>query len=123
MIVVVVGLNLLPVAVYGESEFYFASIKVITIVGLLILSIVLFFWGGPGNPLLGFYYWKDPGAFNTYILEGTSGYVVSFWSTLISALLPVSIGSLKPGQCLRILTLAFLSSPSPRRCSSSVVER
>lgn len=123
MIVVVVGLNLLPVSVYGESEFYFASIKVITIVGLLILSIVLFFWGGPGNPLLGFYYWKDPGAFNTYILEGTSGYVVSFWSTLISALLPVSTWPFNLLQCVRMLRLAFLSFPSHRKCSSSVVER
>lgn len=90
MIVVVVALNLMPVSVYGETEFYFASIKVITIIGLLILSVVLFFWGGPGKPLLGFYYWKDPGAFNTYVLEGSAGYVASFFSTLISALLPVS---------------------------------
>lgn len=91
MIVVVVALNLMPVSVYGETEFYFASIKVITILGLLILSVVLFFWGGPGNPMLGFSYWSHPGAFNSYILEGKAGYAVSFWSTLISALLPVRI--------------------------------
>lgn len=90
MIVVVVGLNLLPVSVYGETEFYFASLKIITIIGLLILSFILFWWGGPaGKPLLAFHYWGDPGAFNPYILEGSRGYVVSFWSTLISALLPV----------------------------------
>ncbi|KAH8658436.1 amino acid permease/ SLC12A domain-containing protein [Xylariales sp. PMI_506] len=90
MIVVVVVLNLLPVSVYGETEFYFASLKIITIIGLLFLSFILFWWGGPGNPRLGFHYWKDPGSFNTYILDGTKGYVVSFWSTLISALLPFS---------------------------------
>ncbi|CAG9947778.1 unnamed protein product [Clonostachys rosea f. rosea IK726] len=88
MLAVIVVLNLLPVSVYGETEFYFASLKVITIIGLLILSFVIFWWGGPGNPRLGFYYWKDPGAVNTYILEGSAGYAVSFWSTLISALLP-----------------------------------
>ena len=43
MLVVIVALNLFPVKVYGESEFWFASIKVFTIVGLLILSVVLFF--------------------------------------------------------------------------------
>ncbi|CAH0034180.1 unnamed protein product [Clonostachys rhizophaga] len=72
------------------SEFYFASLKVITIIGLLILSFVIFKWGGPGNPRLGFHYWKDPSAVNPYILEGLAGYAVSFWSTLISALLPFS---------------------------------
>lgn len=90
MLVVVIGLNLLPVSVYGESEFWFASLKVITIIGLLILSFILFWWGGPGRDRLGFHYWNHPGSFNEYILEGSSGLAVSFWSTLISALLPVS---------------------------------
>lgn len=90
MIVVVVLLNLLPVSVYGETEFIFASLKVITIIGLLILSFILFWWGGPRDPhLLAFTYWGNPGSFNTYILEGARGYAVSFFSTLISALLPV----------------------------------
>ncbi|KAK7746559.1 hypothetical protein SLS62_009356 [Diatrype stigma] len=35
MVVVVIGLNLSPVAVYAETEFWFASIKVIMIIGLL----------------------------------------------------------------------------------------
>lgn len=90
MIVVVVALNLLPISVYGESEFYFASLKIITIIGLLMLSFILFWWGGPGKPMLAFHYWKEVGAFNTRILDGQAGYVVSFFSTLISALLPVS---------------------------------
>ncbi|XXH04202.1 hypothetical protein Hte_010616 [Hypoxylon texense] len=90
MLVVVIGLNLLPVSVYGESEFWFASLKVITIVGLLMLSFILFWWGGPGRDRLGFHYWNHPGSFNEYILEGSSGLAVSFWSTLISALLPFS---------------------------------
>ncbi|KAF4119429.1 hypothetical protein GMORB2_4771 [Geosmithia morbida] len=91
MIVIIVALNLLPVSVYGETEFYFASLKIVTIIGLLILSFILFWWGGPRDPhLLAFTYWNKPGAFNAYILEGTRGYVVSFFSTLISALLPFS---------------------------------
>ena len=89
MLVVVIVLNLLPVSVYGEVEFWFASLKVITIIGLLILSFILFWWGGPGNPRLGFHYWKEPGAINHYLLTGPAGLAVSFWSTLISALLPV----------------------------------
>lgn len=44
-IVVIVGLNTLPVQFYGETEFWFASLKVFMMIGLLILSFILF-WGG-----------------------------------------------------------------------------
>lgn len=44
-IVVIVGLNILPVRFYGETEFWFASLKVFMMIGLLILSFILF-WGG-----------------------------------------------------------------------------
>lgn len=44
-IVVIVGLNILPVQYYGETEFWFASLKVFMMIGLLILSFILF-WGG-----------------------------------------------------------------------------
>ncbi len=44
-IVVIVGLNILPVQFYGETEFWFASLKVSMMIGLLILSFILF-WGG-----------------------------------------------------------------------------
>ncbi|KFA77616.1 hypothetical protein S40288_10304 [Stachybotrys chartarum IBT 40288] len=66
MIVVVVALNLMPVPSCSSGG------------------------GGPGNPMLAFHYWNNPGAFNEYILEGPAGLAVSFWSTLISALLPFS---------------------------------
>lgn len=77
MIVVIVGLNLLPVKFYGETEFWyvekdswllvatrvheliitrFASTKVVMMTGLLILSVVLFFGGGPNHDRLGFRY-------------------------------------------------------------------
>lgn len=35
------------VLVYGEAEFWFCSIKIVTIVGLIILGIVLMCGGGP----------------------------------------------------------------------------
>ena len=68
MIVVIVGLNFLPVRYYGETEFWFSGIKIITLIGLLILSFILFWGGGPNRQLLGFHYWKHPRAFNTYIV-------------------------------------------------------
>lgn len=88
MIIVIVGLNFLPVRYYGETEFWFAGTKVIMMLGLIMLSIILFFGGGPNHDRLGFRYWKNPGAANTYIVEGSIGYFVSFWSTLVSCVFP-----------------------------------
>lgn len=40
MLIVIVALNLAPVGIYAETEFWFAGIKVVMIVGLLLLSLV-----------------------------------------------------------------------------------
>ncbi|KAL3295501.1 AAT family amino acid transporter [Colletotrichum asianum] len=88
MLLLVVGLNLLPVKFYGETEFWFASLKVITIVGLLILSFILFWGGGPSHDRLGFRYWQHPGATKTMIVDGDAGRFVAALSTLLSSVLP-----------------------------------
>lgn len=86
MIALIVVLNLLPVSVYGETEFWFVSLKVFLIIGLLITSIVLFFGGGPNHDRLGFRYWNDPGPVNDYLIPGTSaGRFVAFLQTLVLA--------------------------------------
>lgn len=66
----------------------FASIKVITILGLLILSVVLFFGGGPNHEATYFRYWKDPGAANTYLEQGDTGRFVALLSTLVLTSFP-----------------------------------
>lgn len=83
MIVVIVGLNCFPVKFYGETEFWFAGTKVVMIVGLLFLSFILFWGGGPSHDRLGFRYWKDPGAANTYLKEGDTGRFLALLSTLV----------------------------------------
>lgn len=88
MLVVIVGLNCLPVRYYGETEFWFAGTKVILMVGLLILSFILFWGGGPTRDRLGFRYWSDPGAAHAMIREGDIGRLISFWSTLVSCVFP-----------------------------------
>lgn len=46
-----------PVGVYGETEFWFASLKVFAVIGLLLLSSILFCGGG--NPSsVGLPLWK-----------------------------------------------------------------
>jgi yeast amino acid transporter len=88
MLILVVGLNLLPVKFYGESEFWFAGLKVLLIIGLMILAFILFWGGGPNHQRLGFWYWQNPGAANTLILRGDAGRFVAGLATLISSILP-----------------------------------
>ncbi|KAB8236586.1 hypothetical protein ETB97_005367 [Aspergillus alliaceus] len=85
MLVVIVLLNFLPVSAYGESEFWFASIKIITLIGLLILSFILFWGGGPNRQRLGFHYWKDPGVMNTYLVSGDRGRFVGFLQCIVKS--------------------------------------
>ncbi|OAA59185.1 proline permease PrnB [Niveomyces insectorum RCEF 264] len=76
--VVIIGLNLCPVGIYAETEFWFASLKVIMILGLLIVSLVLMLGGGPDHHRLGFHYWKDPGAVREYLAKGAGGRFTGF---------------------------------------------
>ncbi|OKL63769.1 hypothetical protein UA08_00694 [Talaromyces atroroseus] len=88
MLLLIVALNFLPVRFYGESEFWFALLKVVTVIGLLILAFILFWGGGPSHDRLGFRYWKDPGATNTLIVGGGAGRFVAALATLINSVLP-----------------------------------
>lgn len=76
MMVVIIALNFLPVQFYGESEFWFSGIKIITLIGLLMVSFILFWGGGPNRQLLGFHYWKHPRPFNEYLVTGDAGRLV-----------------------------------------------
>lgn len=82
LMIVIVALNCMPVRFYGETEFWFASLKVLGILGLLIMAVVLILGGGPTHDRLGFRYWTQPGPVNEYIVTGDSGRLVAFISTL-----------------------------------------
>ncbi len=84
-LVVIVCINYFGVRFFGEIEFWLSSFKVIVIVGVIILSLVLALGGGPDGDRKGFRYWKDPGAFATYIHGGDSGRFLAFWSTMVTA--------------------------------------
>ncbi|KAI9700548.1 MAG: hypothetical protein M1820_006702 [Bogoriella megaspora] len=88
VIVLVVCLNIFAVSIYGEAEFCFAAIKLITIVGLLILSLVIMLGGGPTHDRLGFRYWKSPYSAMVALPYGNgpnTGRFLSFFSTLVNA--------------------------------------
>lgn len=64
--VLIMCLNIFAVSIYGEAEFIFASIKIITIVGLLILAFCIDLGVGPNQGRLGFRYWKSRKCSNAY---------------------------------------------------------
>jgi yeast amino acid transporter len=82
--VVITALNMLPVSVYGEVEFWFAFIKVLTVVGFIIFGICIDAGAGQ-NGYLGFDTWRNPGAFAEYLVDGPVGKFVGFWAVLIQA--------------------------------------
>ncbi|KAK3191601.1 hypothetical protein K4F52_002416 [Lecanicillium sp. MT-2017a] len=79
---VIIACNFFPVSVYGEAEFWFASTKVLAIVGLLILTVVLFFGGGPSGQPLYFSNWSNPSAVNTFLVDGNVGRLCAFVAVL-----------------------------------------
>lgn len=71
---------------YAEFEFWFASIKVVAIVGLIILGVILDAGGGPDRDPIGLRYWHDPGPMAEHLgIKGSLGRFLGFWSVLTQA--------------------------------------
>ncbi|MCJ1415705.1 hypothetical protein MMC32_002037 [Xylographa parallela] len=86
IIVVIICLNIFAVSIYGEAEFIFASVKIITIVGLLIMALCVDVGGSPTHDRIGFRYWKNPGAMELYISsDPNTGRFLGLFSTLVNA--------------------------------------
>lgn len=64
-LVAILLINYLGIRFFGEFEFWLSSIKVLTICGLILLSLILMLGGGPDHDRKGFRYWKNPGAMKT----------------------------------------------------------
>jgi len=114
--VVVIAINLMGAGVYGEAEFIFASIKVITITGLIILGIVLDLGGGPNHDRIGFRYWKNPGPFVQFDgIPGATGRFLGFWAVLTQAAFSF-IGT-------EIVAIAAGEAKNPRRNLPKAIKR
>lgn len=84
--VLITALNFMPVGFYGEVEFWFSTVKVVTVIGFMIFAICVDCGVGKQG-YLGFHYWKEPGAFATHLVENppSVGKFVGFWAVLIQA--------------------------------------
>lgn len=115
IIVVVVALNIFAVSIYGEAEFVFASVKIITIIGLIIFAFIIDLGGGPTRDRLGFRYWKNPGAMKPFVADGNTGRFLGFFSTLVNA--AYSYGGVE------MVAVAAGESENPRRNIPKAVRR
>lgn len=71
---------------FGEIEFWFCSIKILTIIGLIIVGVIITSGGGPDGEAIGFRYWNQTGGFVQYQgIEGAKGRFLGFFSVLINA--------------------------------------
>lgn len=91
--VLVLLINYMGVRWYGEFEFWFSAIKIVTIVGLIIVGVAINCGAGPASTgYIGFRYWADPGPFNQVSIHGGDSFVpgawgrfLAFWSVFIQA--------------------------------------
>ncbi|KIK66906.1 hypothetical protein GYMLUDRAFT_239115 [Collybiopsis luxurians FD-317 M1] len=117
-IVVVIVINLCGAGVYGEAEFIFASIKVLTITGLIILGIVLDLGGGPNHDRIGFRYWKNASTRPVIEYSGIAGNKGKFlgWWAVISRAAFSFIGT-------EIVAIAAGEAKNPRRNIPKAIKR
>lgn len=108
-LIVIVGLNFLAVKFYGESEFWFSSLKILCILGLIILGIVIFFGGGPNqHGVLGFHYWKTPGPFAEHLSHGSTARFLDVWSGVIKSAFGFVVAP-------ELVAIAAAETQNPRR--------
>lgn len=117
LIVLIFCLNIFAVSIYGEAEFWFASIKIITILGLLLMAFIVDLGGNPMHDRLGFRYWRDQygGAMVPVVAAGSAGRFLSFWSTLVNA--AFSYGGVE------MVAVAAGEAENPRRNIPKAVNR
>lgn len=73
------------IRIYGEVEFFFALLKILLVLFLIILGLVIDLGGAPAQPRIGFRYWKHPGPFVEYIASGHWGQFLGYWAVMSNA--------------------------------------
>jgi amino acid transporter len=60
-LVTITFINYFGIRFFGEIEFWLSSLKVFTIIGIILFSLVITCGGGPSGEAIGFRYWHSPG--------------------------------------------------------------
>ncbi|CAJ0547377.1 Ff.00g041310.m01.CDS01 [Fusarium sp. VM40] len=105
--VAIVTINLLHVNSFGETEFWLGIAKVLIMTVLILSTLVVALGGGPNHDRSGFRYWRDPGAFAEYLLEGPTGRFLGFWACCCQACFGFT-GT-------EVVGMTFGETPNPRK--------
>ncbi|KAK7682321.1 hypothetical protein QCA50_014525 [Cerrena zonata] len=79
-----VAVNCFSSRVYGEFEFWFSTVKVMTIVLIIIVCLILDLGAG-AEGFVGFKNWKTPFADSYLGIDGSLGRFLGFWAVLMQA--------------------------------------
>ncbi|KAJ7852823.1 amino acid permease-domain-containing protein [Mycena olivaceomarginata] len=87
MLIGIILVNLAGVKYFGEFEFVFAFIKIITVIGLVIVLLVVDLGGAPDHDRRGFRYWRDQPFNNAFfnIVPESKARFLGFWAVLTQA--------------------------------------
>lgn len=95
------------VKTFGETEFWLGLTKILILLMLIISCFVIAMGGGPNGDRTGFRYWKDPGAFASYLVgEGAKGRFLGWWACMCQACFAYT-GT-------EVVGMTFGETPNPR---------
>ncbi|OAL52538.1 amino acid permease-like protein [Pyrenochaeta sp. DS3sAY3a] len=95
------------VGIYGEVEFFFACLKILLVIFLIIFGLVIDLGGIPGQERIGFRYWNHPGPFVENIASGSWGKFLGYWAVMSNAVFSFA--------GVESLAMAAAETQNPRR--------
>lgn len=84
-IILTAAVGLSGVRWFGEIEAFFATLKILMVIFLIIFGLVIDLGGIPGVKPTYFRFWKNPGPFVEYIATGNWGKFLGYWSVMTGA--------------------------------------
>lgn len=81
----IILINLFHVRVFGESQYIAGVLKLAVMAMLIISCLVASLKPVEGRGVVGFRYWRDPGAFGEYLEQGDLGRFLGFWASIVQA--------------------------------------
>ncbi|KAI3065378.1 hypothetical protein CBS147353_8435 [Aspergillus niger] len=117
MLVLYTLLNIFTVRFFGVSEFYLSSFKIFLMVGLLLYTFITMVGGNPRHDVYGFRYWRDPGAFVSYIVSGGVGRFCGVLACMIQGSFTmvgpeyISMAAAEAARPRRVMKKAYASYP------------
>jgi yeast amino acid transporter len=87
MLVGILFLNIAGVKHFGEFEFWFAALKILTVAGLIIAGLVIDLGGAPDHDRRGFRFWREFPMDDEYlgITPKSKARFLGFWAVLTQA--------------------------------------